>query len=156
MYVGPITRQTFEYTNQTPCENNPQNVISLDPETDQYYVLTRQPIKKTPLLFEPTQVQCAIMPNTFTAPDAAIYSQKILNFFLELCPFIKYSDNTLRLLGKAFSYEFMSKQSSEFFSDNPYKSLRIGLHDYKLNLTPFFHLNGSLTLSLNSSVISIF
>ena len=35
MYVDPITRQTFEYANQIPCENNPQNVISLDPDTDQ-------------------------------------------------------------------------------------------------------------------------
>ena len=50
MYVDPITRQTFEYANQIPCENNPQNVISLDPDTDQYYVLTPQPIKKDPLL----------------------------------------------------------------------------------------------------------
>ena len=31
MYVDPITRQSFEYANQIPCENNPQNVISLDP-----------------------------------------------------------------------------------------------------------------------------
>ena len=38
MYVDPITRQTFEYANQIPCENNPQNVISLDPDTDQYYI----------------------------------------------------------------------------------------------------------------------
>ena len=56
MYVDPSTRQTFEYANQIPCENNPQNVISLDPDTDQYYVLIPQPIKKDPLLlFEPTQ-----------------------------------------------------------------------------------------------------
>ena len=59
------------------CENNPQIVISLDPVTDQYYVLTPQPIKKDPLLrFEPTQVQTAISPDTFTAQDAGIYSQK--------------------------------------------------------------------------------
>ena len=57
MYVDPIARQTFEYENQIPCENNPQNVISLDQDTDQYYFLTPQPNEKdTPLLFEPTQV----------------------------------------------------------------------------------------------------
>ena len=50
MYVDPITRQTFEYANQIPCENNPQNVISLDPDTG-YYVLTPQPIKKTLIYF---------------------------------------------------------------------------------------------------------
>ena len=83
MYVDPITRQTFEYANQIPCENNPQNVISLDPDTDQYYVLTPQPIKKDPpLLFEPTQIQTAISPNTFTAQEAGIYSQKELKHFL--------------------------------------------------------------------------
>ena len=46
MYVDPITRQNFEYAIQIPCENNPQNVNSLDPDTNQYYVLTPQPIKK--------------------------------------------------------------------------------------------------------------
>ena len=42
MYVDPITRQTFEYANQIPWESNPQNVFALDPETDQFYVLTPQ------------------------------------------------------------------------------------------------------------------
>ena len=67
MYVDPITLQTFEYAYQIPCEN-PQNFISLDPDTDQYYALTPRPIKKDhTLLFEPTQVQTAISANTFTA-----------------------------------------------------------------------------------------
>ena len=84
MYVDPITRQAFEYANQIPCENNPQNVISLDPDADQYYVLTPQPIKKDPpLLFEPTQIQTSTSPNTFTAQDAGIYSQKEKKTFLE-------------------------------------------------------------------------
>ena len=139
MYVDPITRQTFEYANQIPCENNPQNVISLDPDPDQYYVLTPQPIKKDPpLLFEPTQIQTAISPNTFTAQDAGIYSQKELKHFWNRVLFTKHSDNTLQLLGKAISYEFMNQQSDNSFPSNPYRSLRIGLHDYMLNLTPFF------------------
>ena len=37
-----------------------------------------------------------------------------------------------------------------FFQNNLYKSLRIGLDDYMLNLTPFFRLNGLAKLSLNS------
>ena len=58
MYVDPITHQTLKYANRIPCQNNPQNVISLDSDTDQYYVLTPQPIKKDrPLLFQPTQAQ---------------------------------------------------------------------------------------------------
>ena len=32
----------------------------------------------------------------------------------------------------------MSKQSYELLPDNPYRSLRIDLHNYMLNLTPFF------------------
>ena len=139
MYVDPITHQTFEYANQIPCENNPQNVISLDPDTDQYYVLTPQPIKKDPpLLFEPTQIQTAISPNTFNAQDAGIYSQKELKHFWNRVLFTKHSDNTLQLLGKAISYEFMNQQSASSFPDNPHRSLRIGLHDYMFNLTPFF------------------
>ena len=139
MYVDPITRQTFEYANQIPCENNPQNVISLDPDTDQYYVLTPQPIKKDPpLLLEPTQIQTAISPNTFTAQDAGSNSQKELKHFWNRVLFTKHSDNTLQLLGKVISYEFMNQQSDNSFPSNPYRSLRIGLHDYMLNLTPFF------------------
>ena len=34
MYVDTITRQTFEYVNQKPCKNNPQNVNSLDLDTN--------------------------------------------------------------------------------------------------------------------------
>ena len=32
----------------------------------------------------------------------------------------------------------MNQQSASYFPDNPYRSLRIGLHDYMLNLTPLF------------------
>ena len=45
-YVDHITRQTFEYANQIPFENSPQHVIALDPDTDQYSVLTPQLFKK--------------------------------------------------------------------------------------------------------------
>ena len=73
MYDDPITRPTFEYVIQLPCENNPQNVIALDPDTDQYFVITAQPNKKDPpLLLEPTQTQTAFSLNAFTAQDAGI------------------------------------------------------------------------------------
>ena len=52
--------------------------------------------------------------------------------------FSKPFDTTSQLLGKAISFEFMSKQSSEFLPDNQCKHLRNGLHDYMLKLTPFF------------------
>ena len=104
--------------------------------------MTPQPIKKDPsLLFEPTQIQTAITPNTFTAQDAGFYSQKEQKHFWNRVSFTKRSDNTLQLLGKTISYEFMNQQSASSFSDNPYRSLRIGLLDYMLNLTPFFSLD---------------
>ena len=138
MCVDPITRQTFEYANQIPCQTNPHNVIALDPDTDQYYVSTPQPNKKDPpLIFEPTQVQTAISPNTFTARDAEVYSQRDLKNFWNCVLLTKHSDNSLKLLGKALSYELMSKQSSELLPNEPYNSRQVCFHDYMLNLTPF-------------------
>ena len=57
---------------------------------------------------------------------------------MEPCSIFKHFDNTLQLLGEAFSYELLSKQYSELLPNNPYKYLRSGLHYYLLNLTPFF------------------
>ena len=82
MYVDPITRQTFEYANEIPCENNQQSVIALDPDINKYYILTPQPFKTDPLgHIEPTQIQIFISPNTFTAQDAGSHSQKELKQF---------------------------------------------------------------------------
>ena len=71
MYVDPITRQTFEYANQIPCENIPQNVISLNPDTD--------------IMFEPTQVQTAISHNTFYCSRCWYLFSKRTQSFLEPC-----------------------------------------------------------------------
>ena len=67
---------------QIPCENNPQNVIALDPDTDQYFVLTPQPIQKDPpQLFEPTQIQTSISPNTLLPNLQVVILKKISNLF---------------------------------------------------------------------------
>ena len=34
MYVDPITRQTYDYATPTTCDNNPRNIIELDPDSD--------------------------------------------------------------------------------------------------------------------------
>ena len=81
MYMDPISRQTFEYANQTTCENNTQNVFALETDTYQNYVLNPQPIKRPCSVFEPTQIQTAICPYTITAQDACVYSQKELKLF---------------------------------------------------------------------------
>ena len=115
---------------------NMQNVITVYPDTNQNYVLNPQLFKKDPpILFEPTQVQTAINPNTFTAQDAGIYSQKELKQFWNRVLFTKHSDNTLQHLGKANSFEYMRKQSSKLHPNDLYKSLWLGLHDFMLNVT---------------------
>ena len=130
MYVYHITRKNFEYENGTPCENNPQKVIACDPAADRNYVFTPQQIEQDTIqIFQRTQIQTVISPNTFTAQDAGICFQKY------------FSDFTLQLFGKAISYEFITKQTSDILPDNPYKILRFGLHDYRLNSTPFSTLD---------------
>ena len=61
-----------------PYGNDPHKVIVLD-RTLINICVNSTILKKDPSqLFEPTQVQIAISPKTFTAQDAGIYSQKEL------------------------------------------------------------------------------
>ena len=56
MYVDPITRQTYDYATPIACDNNPRNIIELDPDSDDqdFYILGPEPIKrKPPLMFTP-------------------------------------------------------------------------------------------------------
>ena len=102
-----------------------------------------EPIKgKPPLMFTPSQFKTTIRPNTFTAQDAGIYSNAELDQFWNRILFSKHSDSTLQLLGKALSYSFISSNTPNYDanspqdSGNPYKTLRIGLHDKLINSTP--------------------
>ena len=148
MYVDPITRQTYDYATPITCDNNPRNIIELDPDSDDqdFYILGPEPIKrKPPLMFTPSQIKTTIRPNTFTAQDAGIYSNAELDQFWNRILFSKHSDSTLQLLGKALSYSFISSNTPNYDADspqnsgNPYNTLRIGLHDELLNLTPLFY-----------------
>ena len=145
MYVDPNTRQTYDYATPITCDNNPKNIIELDPDSDEedFYIFTPEPNKrKPPLMFTPSQIRTTIRPNTFTAQDAGIYSNADLNQFWNRILFSKHSDTTLQLLGKALSYSFISSNTPDYDKysphDNPYKTLRIGLHDRLINLTPLF------------------
>ena len=95
-------------------------------------------------MFTPSQIKTTIRPNTFTAQDAGIYSNAELDQFWNRILFSKHSDSTLQLLGKALSYSFISSNTPNYDTDspqnsgNPYNTLRIGLHDKLLNLTPLF------------------
>ena len=102
-----------------------------------------KPIKrKPPLMFTPSQIKTPIHPNTFTAQDAGIYSNAELDQFWNGSLFSKHSGSTLQLLGNASSCSFLSSNTPDYDAnsphDNPYNTLRIGLHDKLINLTPLF------------------
>ena len=65
----------------------------------------------------------------------------LINFGTEFF-FSKHSDSTLQLLGKALSYSFNSSNTPDYDAisphDNPYNTLRFGLPDKLINLTPLF------------------
>ena len=147
MYVDPITRQTYDYVTPITCDNNPRNFIELDPDSDDqnFYTLGPEPNKrKLPLMFTPSQFKTTIRPNNFTAQDAGIYSNAELYQFCNRFLYSKQSDSTLQILGKALCYSFISSNTLNYDADspqdsgNPYNTLRIGLHDKLLNLTPLF------------------
>ena len=145
MYVDPITRQTYDNATPITCDNNPRNIIELDPDSDDqdFYIPRPEPIKrKPPLIITPSQFKTTIRPNTFTAQEAGIYSNAELDHFWNRILFSKHSDSTLQLLGKVLSYSFISSTTPDYDAnsphDNPYKTLRIGLHDKLINVTPIF------------------
>ena len=144
MYKDPITRQTYDYATPITCDNNPRNIIELDPDSDDQdvYLLGPEPIICKPsLMFTPSQIKTTIRPNTFTAQDAGIYSNAELDQFWNGILFSKHSDSTLQLLGKALSYSFISSSTPVYDTnlphDSPYNTLGLGLHDKLINLTPF-------------------
>ena len=60
MYVDPNTRQTYDYANSIACDNNPKNIIELDPDSDyqEVYILGPEPNKrKPPLMLTPSQTK---------------------------------------------------------------------------------------------------
>ena len=145
MYVEPITRQTYDYATPTTCDNNPKDIIELDPDSDDqdFYILGPESIqRKSPLMFTSSQIKTTIHTNTFTAQDAGIYSNAELDQFWNRILFSKHSDSTLQLFGKALRYSFTSSNTPDYDAnlphDNPYNTLRIGLHDKLINPTPLF------------------
>ena len=93
-------------------------------------------------MFTPSLIKTTIHPNTFTTQDAGIYFNAELDQFWNRILFSKHSDSTLQLLGKALNYSFISSNAPDYDAnsphDNPYNTLRIGLHNKLINLTPRF------------------
>ena len=148
IYFDPITRQSFNYDIPMSCHNNPQNIVSGDLDSDEHFVLTLKPVlRATPMLFEPKQVQSAISPNSFAAQEPGIYSNAEKTNFWNRVSFTKDSDSTLKVLGKAISYDFLitsEQHPTDFYSPpnwnrlNPYNVFGVGLHDHLLNTAPLF------------------
>ena len=106
MYVDTITRQTYDYATTIACDNNPRNIIELDPDSDDqdFYILGQEPFKrKPPLMFTSYQIKTTIRPITFTAQDAGIYSNRELDQVWNRILFSKHSDSILQLLRKVLS-----------------------------------------------------
>ena len=93
-------------------------------------------------MFTPSQIKTKIRPNTFTAQDAGLYSIAELDQFWNRILFSKRYDSTLQLLVKALSYSFISSNTPNYDTnsshENPCITLRIGLHDKLIILTPLF------------------
>ena len=93
-------------------------------------------------MFTPSQIETTIRPNTFKPQDAGIYTNAELIHFWNRPIFSKHSDSTLQLLGKALRYCFISFNTPDYNAnsphENPYNTLRFGLHDNLINLTPLF------------------
>ena len=93
-------------------------------------------------MFTPSQIKTTIRPNNFTAQDVGICSYAELDQFWNRILFSKHSDSTLQLLGKALSYSFISSNTPDYDASSPYdksyNTLRIGLHDKLIKLTPLF------------------
>ena len=124
MHIDPITRKIFDYATHLSCDNSPQIVIALDPDHDEHYVLTPEPlIRAIPKLFQPEQTQSAISPNTFTAGALKLEFLPLLNLknFANRVSFTEHSDTKQKLLGKANSYDFLavSEQNPTNFYSPP-------------------------------------
>ena len=136
MYVDSIARQTYDYATPIACDNNPRNIIQLDPDSDDqdFNLLGPEPIKrKPPLMLKPSQTKTTIRPNTFTAQEAGIYSNAEIDEVWNRILFSKHSDLPFQLLGKALCYSIISSNTPDYdansLHENPSKTLRIGLND---------------------------
>ena len=120
MYIDPITRQNFNYATPLSSDNNTQNVRALDICTDEHYLRILKPVlRATLMLFETKQIQPAISPNIFTVQEAGNYSNGELTKFWNRASLTKHSDTTLKLLGKAISYNFLAtseQHPTDFYS----------------------------------------
>ena len=144
LYFDPITRQTYDYATPIACDNNLRNIFVLHPDSDDHgvYILGPEPIKrKPPPMLTASRIKFTIRPNPFTQ-DAGIYSNAELDQFSNRILFSKHSDSTVQLLGGALGSSLICSDTPDYDAnsphENPYITLRIGLHVRLINLTLLF------------------
>ena len=99
----------MNYGTPISSKNIPQNVIALDLDDDEHYVLTPKPVlRATPTLFELKQFQPSISPNIFTAQEAGDFSNVEITKFGNRVTFTKCSDNLLKFSGEAILCDFVA------------------------------------------------
>ena len=144
MYIDPLTRQTFFYATPTTFENTPQSVIALDRDNDEQQVLKPKPViralwtKTSSICHKQKHFHCTKRWNLFQC-----WTNKLLEsssnheklwYYTEvfrknhLVPFLSTSEQ--------HPTNFFSLPNRNHF--NPYKVLRVGLHDQFLNIVPLF------------------
>ena len=93
-------------------------------------------------MFTPSQVKTTTRRKNFTAQDYGIFSNAELDQFWNRILSSKHSDSTFQLLAKALSYSFVSSNTLDYDAnsphENPYNTLRFGLHDKRIILFPPF------------------
>ena len=47
IYFDPITKQTFDYSAPVSCDHNPQIVLAFEPDKNELYLLTANPVLRT-------------------------------------------------------------------------------------------------------------
>ena len=104
-------------------------------------------LRASETLFEPKQFKPETNANNFTAQEAGIFANADLSNFCIRVLLLKPSDNTLKLLRKTTSFDFLitsEKHQNDFYSlpnsntFNPCDVSRVGLHNHLSNIYPHF------------------
>ena len=90
-HVKHITMQS-----KIHVKKNPQKVIALEPDTDQYYILTQQPIKMTFLYYLNKLNFKLILAQTTLMPKMQIFILRNLKHSWNQVLFTKHFDNTMQ------------------------------------------------------------
>ena len=109
MYVDPITRQTYDFATPIACDNNPRNIIELEPNFDDqdFHILGPEPLKRKP----------QYTPKYFYSTRCWLLFNAELDQFWKRILFSKQSDSAL--LGKALSYSFISSNTPDYDANSP-------------------------------------